>query len=251
MKYRNLSIVEELLKHTLSQFKKEGTIAGLGYVQIKELLRLSSALELKDLSEQVKVFILNAELGDENEGAIHNFQEFLPGVKSSSERKTPEDKRKELLEIPASKALVEHYPLKNNNLLLDPLADYDKEWGVAITLLKEEKYEEAFKEFQEADFDHQKLEVLIATLFLLGKINKGAEMKDEFVEKEWSYRFLDMVELIERSQLQDWEHLAEGFQFFYPEANRDVWSNFLFAKGLAGINPFEGYPFNEEWNAKS
>lgn len=252
MEYRNLAIIEELLTNTLTKFKQEDTIAGLGYVQIKELLRLATLFGFKDLAEQTKVFILNAELGDENDGALQNFKELIPELgKAGGQNKSPDEKRKELLEIPGIKSLKENYPIKNAEVLIKRLEDYDREWATAINLIKEEKFEEVVKEFQEADFDHQKLEMLISTLFMLGNINKGAELKEEFVEKEWSYRFLDMVELIERSQLQDWEHLAEGFQYFYPEANRDIWSNFLFAKGLAGIVPFEGYPFNEEWDFQS
>jgi|GEM_PF-3964503 len=252
MEYRNLDIVKELLTNTLEAIKKDNAIAGLEYVQVKELLSLCTLFNFKNLADQTKVFILNAELGDENAGAMSNFKDMIPMLgNSKTKSQAPDDKRKQLLEVPSIEILQERYPLKDKAESIKRLHDYDKEWAAAIALLNQDKYDEVKKEFQEADFDHQKLEIIIATLFLQGKINQGAAMKEEFVEKEWSYRFLDMVELIERAQLQDWEHLAEGFKFFYPEDIRDVWSNFLFAKGLAGLNPFEGYPYNEEWDMQS
>ena len=65
--------------------------------------------------------------------------------------------------------------------------------------------------------------------------------------KEWSIRFLDMVEFFERSKTHDWKAIEPTFNQLYRSQERTTHGDLMYAKGLAGLEPYGFYPWNEEW----
>ena len=91
------------------------------------------------------------------------------------------------------------------------------------------------------------IEFLIAYLFIAQKFELGLKFKKEYVRKDWSVSWLDWVEIIERSKTQSWETLNDFFNEIYLNQD-DVWMNYFFARGFAGLIPLEGYPRNGNWD---
>lgn len=95
--------------------------------------------------------------------------------------------------------------------------------------------------------DEEQIEFIIAYLFMKQKFLLGTELMKQHVTKHFSIDHLERVELIERAKVQEWETVAHLFRRIYPDWD-DIWFNFIYAKGFAGLLPYDPYPMTEHWD---
>jgi hypothetical protein len=234
-----------LLKNTLI-ISKMDELNDFGQIWLEELLDLSVLLEFEEVHEKTLELVKKTKLGDPLK---HAFTSLPPLSQKEILNREIEVKNELLSRKYKLEELKDQFKENNKKGLFEHFHNCSIH-GFEEAL--EGDYEKAFLKCQtkQGQVNEESVEFIIALILMDKKFDLAAHYKKLYVKKEFSIYHLNFVEVIERATSGDWQNAIPLFYSIYPTLDC-IQSNFLFAKGFAGLMPYEYYPFNEEWEWQS
>ncbi len=242
-----MNLITHLFQEYIEDFRQENTLVGLNSVRIKELLQLSYYLGLNVIHNQLIDLVWLADVDPYPlRGSITNIK--TPKTHQSPEEFAFSEKQKLLnsISIDPSK-LASLFPACTQEGIRDSYA-MEAATNPTLQLVLQEDYEKAVASCLTTPYgiNEQLLEHVICYLHVVRKHDLAMEFTKAHVTKAWSYSHLQMVEIIERSRYQDPETITQAFHQCY-DGHDLIPDKVLFILGISGIEPYYGYPHNEEW----
>lgn len=235
-----MHISEELLTITYNHLLSLKYYADLTLYRIKELYELTYILGFEELQEKVRQLILNGNYRQEFRG-LGNIE-----FKIINQTEFEEETIKDLLNLESLDKLNNKYPKWDKEYYTQQYKNYSREYS-QINMVISSNFDEAVQECFHPKFglDGQCLELIISYLFIIGNFEKGIEIKSKYVEHDFSLRYLQFVEMIERVRYEGWDKNELNFRKYFPKEN--IYDPVAFAKGFSGLLPHDIYPWTDEW----